>query len=237
MWMEVCWHQYSSPECSKSHIMSDLSHPSTWKYSSPEQEGLHRIIDPENSACRLTWIYRLNLEQGSTYTLNSQNLELNGIVIMGKVAVLHDEYESELNNYDSFYLPGNEELVVLALERSSLFIGGSIFEGRGKFFTREYDLGLPIGEIHQVHGEPPFQREVFMTLAQEDEGSRLICGITIGEYAMIGAGSVVTKDVGRYELVFGNPAKRIAYVCDCGRKLKNFYCSHCSKKVDVGALE
>jgi len=161
--------------------MNDLTHPSNWKYSSPEHEGLHRIIDPENSACKLTWIYRLNLEQGSTHTLNSQNLELNGVVIMGKVAVLHDENGSELNRYDSFYLPGNEELVVLALERSSLFIGGSLFEGRGTYFTRNFDLSLPIGDIHQVHGEPPFQREVFMTLAQQDEGSRLICGITFGE--------------------------------------------------------
>ena len=46
---------------------------------------------------------------------------------------------------------------------------------------RKYDLTLPLGNIHQTHGKPPYQREVFMTLAQEDLGSRLICGITEGE--------------------------------------------------------
>lgn len=47
------------------------------------------------------------------------------------------------------------------------------------------------------------------------------CGIVIGEYAMIGAGSVVTKDVEPYALWVGNPARRIGYVCRCGRKLDN----------------
>lgn len=66
--------------------------------------------------------------------------------------------------------------------------------------------------------------------------STILCGITIGEYAMIGAGSVVTHDVGRHELVIGNPAKRVGYVCHCGRRLKNYYCSFCNKKVNVGAF-
>lgn len=46
----------------------------------------------------------------------------------------------------------------------------------------------------------------------------VICGITINECAMIGAGSVVTKDVPAYALVIGNPAKTIGYVCKCGQK-------------------
>jgi acetyltransferase-like isoleucine patch superfamily enzyme len=48
----------------------------------------------------------------------------------------------------------------------------------------------------------------------------IICGITIGKWAMIGAGSVVTKNVPDYALVFGNPAKIKGYVCICGKKLK-----------------
>jgi 5-deoxy-glucuronate isomerase len=43
----------------------------------------------------------------------------------------------------------------------------------------KYDLSLPLGDIHQIHGEAPYKREVFMTVAQQDEG--LICGITIGD--------------------------------------------------------
>lgn len=49
--------------------------------------------------------------------------------------------------------------------------------------------------------------------------STIICGITIGEYAMIGAGAVVTKDVPSYALVFGNPARFISWICICTNKL------------------
>jgi acetyltransferase-like isoleucine patch superfamily enzyme len=47
----------------------------------------------------------------------------------------------------------------------------------------------------------------------------IICGIIIGRWAMIGAGSVVTKDVADYALVYGNPARIRGYVCKCGGKL------------------
>lgn len=40
----------------------------------------------------------------------------------------------------------------------------------------------------------------------------IICGLTVGEYAMVAAGSVVTKDVEPYSLVMGNPAKHVSYV-------------------------
>ncbi|MCK4444411.1 MAG: N-acetyltransferase [Thermoplasmata archaeon] len=65
----------------------------------------------------------------------------------------------------------------------------------------------------------------------------ILCGIRIGEYAMIGAGSVVTRNVEPHELIVGNPAKRVGYVCHCGRKLLNHHCSHCDKKVNIGAYE
>lgn len=45
------------------------------------------------------------------------------------------------------------------------------------------------------------------------------CGITIGEYAMVAAGSVVTKDVEPYSLVMGNPAQHVAYVDRDGNRL------------------
>lgn len=49
----------------------------------------------------------------------------------------------------------------------------------------------------------------------------IICGNVIGEYAMIGAGSVVTRDVADFSLMAGNPAKRIGWVCKCGQRLPN----------------
>ena len=58
----------------------------------------------------------------------------------------------------------------------------------------------------------------------------IICGHTVGKYAMIGAGSVVTKDVPAYALVVGNPAKQIGWVCECGQKLdEDMKCSRCGR--------
>lgn len=47
----------------------------------------------------------------------------------------------------------------------------------------------------------------------------IVCGITIGEFAMIGAGSVITKDVKPYQLVYGNPATHKGWVSEYGHKL------------------
>lgn len=46
----------------------------------------------------------------------------------------------------------------------------------------------------------------------------IVCGVTIGEYAMIAAGSVVTRDVAPYSLVMGNPARHRGYVDAEGRR-------------------
>ena len=47
----------------------------------------------------------------------------------------------------------------------------------------------------------------------------VVCGITIGRWAMVGAGSVVTRDVPDYGLVYGNPARLRGFVCPCGENL------------------
>lgn len=50
--------------------------------------------------------------------------------------------------------------------------------------------------------------------------STLICGITVGEYAMVAAGSVVTRDVEPYTLVMGNPAHPVARIDKAGNKVE-----------------
>ena len=58
--------------------------------------------------------------------------------------------------------------------------------------------------------------------------STIVGGVTIGEYAMIGAGSVVTKNIATQELWYGNPATFKGYVCKCGRKCdENLICVEC----------
>jgi len=48
----------------------------------------------------------------------------------------------------------------------------------------------------------------------------VVCGVTIGKYAFIGAGAVVTKDVADHGLVYGNPARLKGWICACGEKLQ-----------------
>jgi UDP-2-acetamido-3-amino-2,3-dideoxy-glucuronate N-acetyltransferase len=47
----------------------------------------------------------------------------------------------------------------------------------------------------------------------------IVCGVTLGAYALVGAGAVVTKDVAPYALMVGVPAKSIGWVCQCGERL------------------
>lgn len=72
--------------------------------------------------------------------------------------------------------------------------------------------------------------------------STIVCGVTIGSYAMIGAGSVVTKDVPPIGLVYGNPAELRGFVCYCGKKLREIigenkekivYKCECGKEVET----
>jgi len=58
--------------------------------------------------------------------------------------------------------------------------------------------------------------------------STIIGGITVKKYAMVGAGSVVTKDIATQELWYGNPAQHKGYVCKCGQKCDNsLICDNC----------
>jgi len=58
----------------------------------------------------------------------------------------------------------------------------------------------------------------------------IVCGVTLGTYCFVGAGSVVTKDVPDYALVYGSPARQHGWVCACGVKLTEaLICPECGK--------
>ena len=58
----------------------------------------------------------------------------------------------------------------------------------------------------------------------------IVCGYTIGSYAFIGAGAVVTRGAPDHALMVGNPARQIGWMCACGNRLDEALgCSHCGK--------
>ena len=76
-------------------------------------------------------------------------------------------------------------------------------------------------------------------------GAVILCGVTIGEFALIGAGSMVTRDVPAHALVFGNPARQYGYVCRCARRLSNVHehegklvgwCETCGQECYIGEV-
>jgi acetyltransferase-like isoleucine patch superfamily enzyme len=69
----------------------------------------------------------------------------------------------------------------------------------------------------------------------------ILCGLTLGEFCMVGAGAVVTEDVAPYTLVAGNPARPFGYVCPCGRRAERIpgadppiiRCGTCGREVEL----
>ena len=97
----------------------------------------------------------------------------------------------------------------------------NVFIGPNVTFTNDF---LPRSKQYPKE----FLKTTIKKSASIGANSTVVGGVTIGEYAMIGAGSVVTKDVGIQELWFGNPAKFKGYVCKCGQKCdETLVCNDC----------
>ncbi|MBN2788822.1 MAG: N-acetyltransferase [Candidatus Delongbacteria bacterium] len=91
-------------------------------------------------------------------------------------------------------------------------IGNDVFLGPHMVFTNDL---LPRSKNHNFKLKRTYVREG----ASIGANVTLLCGISIGKYSMIGAGSVVTKDVADFSLVYGNPARHSGFICKCGEKL------------------
>ena len=100
-----------------------------------------------------------------------------------------------------------------------------VFCGPSMVFTNVYN---PRAAIRRMDEIKPTLVKKWATIGAN---ATIICGVTIGRYAFIGAGSVVKEDLKDYALVAGNPARQIGWMCECGIKLgSDLVCDVCGKR-------
>lgn len=88
-----------------------------------------------------------------------------------------------------------------------------VFVGPSAVFT---NVSTPRTEVPRRHA---YERTRVGRGASIGANATLVCGHDVGRYALIGAGAVVTRPVGDYELWLGVPARRVGWVCRCGERL------------------
>lgn len=83
-------------------------------------------------------------------------------------------------------------------------------------------------------GSSGYKRTLVKHDATIGANATIVCGIEIGEWALIAAGAVVTKDVLPHALMVGVPARQIGWVCECGQVLDSrLYCADCGSQYHV----
>jgi UDP-2-acetamido-3-amino-2,3-dideoxy-glucuronate N-acetyltransferase len=90
----------------------------------------------------------------------------------------------------------------------------AVFCGPSVVFTNVYN---PRSEIRRMDELRPTLVRRGATLGAN---ATIVCGVTIGAYAFVGAGSVVTRDLPDFALAVGNPARVIGWMCACGQRIE-----------------
>jgi UDP-2-acetamido-3-amino-2,3-dideoxy-glucuronate N-acetyltransferase len=110
-----------------------------------------------------------------------------------------------------------------------------VFCGPSMVFTNVYNPRSHVSRKHE------YRKTLIMRGATLGANCTIICGNTIGQYAFIGAGSVVTKNIPDHALMVGNPARQIGWMCRCGERLSdNLACLSCQKQyrqIETGLRE
>jgi acetyltransferase-like isoleucine patch superfamily enzyme len=108
-------------------------------------------------------------------------------------------------------------------------LGDHVFVGPNAVFTNDLN---PRAEVKKT-------REQFV-LTDVQEGATIganatiVCGVTLGRYAFIGAGTVVIRDVPAYAMMVGNPARQIGHMCECGERLEDSLVCRCGNRFERG---
>lgn len=89
-----------------------------------------------------------------------------------------------------------------------------VFCGPSMVFTNVLNPRSHVSRKHE------YRRTLVRRGASIGANATIVCGLTLGEYCMVGAGAVVTRDVPAYALVTGVPARRAGWVCACGTALR-----------------
>ena len=89
-----------------------------------------------------------------------------------------------------------------------------VFCGPSCVFTNVLNPRSHISRRHE------YRKTLVKRGASIGANATIVCGITLGEYAFIGAGAVVTSDVPAYALMVGVPARRVGWMCHCGERLR-----------------
>jgi len=113
---------------------------------------------------------------------------------------------------------------------SGVEIGERCFIGPSVVFT---NVKTPRAEVKRRHLYEPTRIGDGASLGAN---ATIVCGVTIGRYAMVGAGAVVTQDVRDNQLVVGVPARVAGWVCRCGAVLPGgLVCPECGRRYESGA--
>ena len=91
-----------------------------------------------------------------------------------------------------------------------------VFCGPSMVFT---NIKIPRSEFPQ-RGSEFYDKTLVKKSATIGANATIVCGVTIGEYAMIGSGAVVTKDVPAFALIFGNPGRVVGKVDKKGNRVE-----------------
>ncbi len=85
-----------------------------------------------------------------------------------------------------------------------------------------------------IERKDEFKNTIIKKGASIGANATIVCGNTVGSFAIVGAGAVVTKNVPDYSVVVGNPSRIIGYVCECGNKImfndNKAQCAYCEKE-------